>query len=135
MSSRRPHSCFRLLAKSLSCLALMSPITGCAENLPTLSIPNAAHNASATTSPSPAAAAATQPVSPLLGGDNQIVEFRSTTVVLFESETGNDGRRIPSGSLTLPMRVKPAAANRLEIATADGPKWIARADVRTNGAP
>ena len=61
---------------------------------------------------------------------NTIVAFRAPTVVLYNSIDGNDGQRVPAAAFSLPMSAKPANAKRLEVATAEGPKWIAMSDVR-----
>lgn len=84
----------------------------------------------------PAAGALPNPQAqaPLPTGDgNTIVGFRGSTVILYNSQTGNDGQRVPAGSMPLPLLAKSASANRLEVSTADGPKWISRAEVRTSG--
>jgi len=60
-----------------------------------------------------------------------IVGFRKSTVVLYESESSNNGRRVPSSSFSPPIRIKEGAAvgRRVPIATVDGLRWISRDDV------
>ncbi len=60
-----------------------------------------------------------------------IVSFKGATVVLYGSETGNDGERVPVASLPLPLRANVGLLNtsRLTIATASGPRWVATSEV------
>jgi hypothetical protein len=60
-----------------------------------------------------------------------IVGFRGQTVILYSSETSNDGERVPAATLPLPLRVRPGppTAARVEIMTVQGPRWIAKTEV------
>ena len=61
----------------------------------------------------------------------RIVSIKGPTVVMYSSETGNDGERVPAASLDLPMRASVGQLNtsRLTVATANGPRWIAQSEV------
>jgi len=60
-----------------------------------------------------------------------IVGFKTQTVVLFAEEHGNDGERVATSSLVLPLQMRNAASNagRVQIETAYGPRWIARSEI------
>lgn len=64
-------------------------------------------------------------------GDTKIVAFRGKSIVLYSTETGNDGERITASSFALPMSVRAPSttSQRLQVMTVYGPRWIARADV------
>lgn len=79
-----------------------------------------------------------QPAAPKLGPtrtaaneEANIVGFRGTTVVLYSSESGNEGERVPAASLPIPLRARGSLSNssRLTFQTASGPRWISNADV------
>jgi hypothetical protein len=86
--------------------------------------PSSARGAGAPVSPETSARAA--------GHDNDVVrQFRAASVVLYRTETGYEGQRVPTSSLFLPIRVdrKSADGSRFELITVDGSRWIAFADV------
>lgn len=60
-----------------------------------------------------------------------IVGFKGPTVVLFGGEFGNEGERVSASSLSLPLELKEPSsnANRVQIDTAYGPRWIARSEI------
>lgn len=60
-----------------------------------------------------------------------ITSFTKPTVVLYSGETTNDGERVATTSLPMPLRGRVAAGNtaRLEIHTPSGPRWLARSEV------
>jgi hypothetical protein len=64
-------------------------------------------------------------------GAVSVTGVRPTTVVLYRSETGHDGQRVPAGTLSLPLqgRATTATASRVEIETVDGLRWIDKADL------
>ena len=65
------------------------------------------------------------------GGQAAIVGFKASTVVLFGGEFGNEGQRVATASLNLPLMMKDASSNasRVQIETAYGPRWIARSEI------
>lgn len=65
------------------------------------------------------------------GAGLMIVAFKAPTVVLFGNELGNEGERIAAASLGLPLQAKDSSANagRVQIDTAGGPRWVARAEI------
>ena len=62
---------------------------------------------------------------------DRIVAFKGETVILYTSEDGNHGQRVPAASLPLPLKAKSVNSTRFEVATAEGTRWISKADVRT----
>jgi len=64
-------------------------------------------------------------------GSEIIVAFKGPTVVLFGAEVGNDGERVPSSSFTFPLQVKYFSSNadRVQIETPAGPRWVSRSEV------
>lgn len=68
------------------------------------------------------------------GGLGQITAIRTATVVLYSSDDGTDGQRVPASTLGLPMPVAGRTPKRLAIHTVEGVRWIAIADV-TYAAP
>jgi len=67
--------------------------------------------------------------------DGFIRRFRAASVVLYRTETGHEGQRVPTSFLSLPIRVnrRSADGSRFELMTVEGSRWIAFADVA--GAP
>ena len=63
-------------------------------------------------------------------GDTVIVGFRAATVILYTSESSNDGERVAANALPLPLRTRVAASNagRVEVMTVYGPRWISRSE-------
>lgn len=70
------------------------------------------------------------------GSGDQIVGFRNKTVILYAGSSSNEGERVPSASLSLPLTFRPAPDNtsRLGIMTVYGARWIARSEVTLGGA-
>lgn len=64
-------------------------------------------------------------------GPEVIVGFKGPTVILFGGEFGNEGERIAASAIGVPLQVRNAASNasRVEIDTAQGPRWIARSEI------
>lgn len=60
-----------------------------------------------------------------------IAKFKHATVVLYDGESANAGERVAASDLPLPLRSRPASsnANRLQIDTASGPRWLSRGEV------
>jgi hypothetical protein len=52
-------------------------------------------------------------------------------VVLFGDEVGQDGERVATSSLTVPLQMKYTASNvsRVQIDTPYGPRWVARSEI------
>jgi hypothetical protein len=72
----------------------------------------------------------TPPRRPARGVD-VIVGFKGPTVILFGGEFGNEGERVAASALTVPLQVRNAASNasRVQIETAQGPRWVARSEI------
>lgn len=68
-------------------------------------------------------------------GPEVIVGFKGPTVILFGGEFGNEGERIAASAIGVPLQVRNAASNatRVEIDTAQGPRWIARSEITLGG--
>jgi hypothetical protein len=64
-------------------------------------------------------------------GRDAIVGFKGPTVILFGDEFGNDGERVAASALSVPLQVRNAASNasRVQIETAQGPRWVARSEI------
>lgn len=71
------------------------------------------------------------PVSRAASGSDMIVGFKGATVVLFGDEVGQDGERVSTASLTVPLQMKYAPSNisRVQIDTPYGPRWVARSEI------
>jgi len=78
-------------------------------------------------SPAPPAGTAALPSS----ARASIVGFKASTVVLFSGEFGNEGERVATSSLALPLQTttSPSNAGRVQIETVYGLRWIARTEV------
>ncbi len=64
-------------------------------------------------------------------GPDVIVGFKGPTVILFGGEFGNDGERVAASAINVPVQVRSAASNasRVQIETAQGPRWVARSEI------
>ena len=64
------------------------------------------------------------------GGD-MIVAFKGPTIVLFGTEAGDNGERVATSSLSLPLQMKYASssATRVQIETPYGPRWVSRSEI------
>lgn len=85
---------------------------------------------------------ASQPVGPPVGvgsvaadrsGVGQITAFRVAAVVLFTSDAGVDGQKVPAHSMAVPLPVVARSGSRLAIRTVEGVRWIAISDVAYDG--
>ena len=76
-----------------------------------------------------AAASADNRMQPV--GEAAGAQLRSPTIILYLTETGNDGLRVPSTSLSPPIRAGRRSANgsRVEVATIEGPRWILASEI------
>lgn len=103
--------------------------SGCANSalpaLPPLNDQSAALNAPA------AAPAAVSPAAQSVASSESITGFTGPTVVLYRSESGNDGERRPTASTMLPIAARASTVNasRVQIETDSGPRWIARSEI------
>ena len=63
-----------------------------------------------------------------------IVGLKKDTIVLYRDEKGFEGERIVAASFSLPAPARRATGNplRLEVLTAEGVRWVNRADVAVN---
>jgi hypothetical protein len=61
----------------------------------------------------------------------QIVGFRASSVILYNSDTGSEGQKFVSRTLPLPLHVsrRSNSADRVEVITVEGPRWVATRDV------
>jgi hypothetical protein len=66
-----------------------------------------------------------------------ITSFRPKVVELYYSESGHEAQRIPKSALSVPMaaRASRAGADRLEVMTLDGKKWVSVRDVQIAAKP
>jgi hypothetical protein len=64
-------------------------------------------------------------------GQDVIVGFKGPTVILFGGEFGNEGERVSASAINVPLQVRNAASNtsRVQIDTAQGPRWVARSEI------
>ncbi len=64
-------------------------------------------------------------------GSDMIVAFKGPTIVLFGAEVGDNGERVSTSSLSLPLQMKYASssASRVQIETPYGPRWVARSEI------
>lgn len=60
-----------------------------------------------------------------------IVGFKGPTVILFGGEFGNEGERVAASAINVPIQARSAASNasRVQIETAQGPRWVARSEI------
>jgi hypothetical protein len=60
-----------------------------------------------------------------------IIGFKGPTVILFGGEFGNEGERIAASAINVPIQARSAASNasRVQIETAQGPRWVARSEI------
>lgn len=59
-----------------------------------------------------------------------IVAFKGKSVILYNADDGNDGQRMPVTAFSLPIIArKSTGGSRLEVATSEGPRWIAPSEV------
>ncbi len=73
------------------------------------------------------------PPNPSSGGASSttIVGYREPSIILYESESGNNGRRIESATLPALIKIRSASADgtRYEIVTVQGARWVAKSKV------
>lgn len=64
-------------------------------------------------------------------GNEQVLGFRDKTVILYSSNTGHQGEKVPTADLPVPMaiRANPVGGARVGIMTVYGLRWIARSDI------
>lgn len=116
---------------------LTSSAPGTSAPAPQLPAPNAVAGAAPplpqATPQTAASAASPGPASSAgLPGDVLLItSFTKPTVVLYSGESTNDGARVETSSLPVPLRGRVASGNtaRLEIQTPSGPRWLARSEV------
>jgi hypothetical protein len=67
----------------------------------------------------------------------QIAGFRSSTVILYSSDVGTDGKKVAVSTLSLPTPIVAMSASkqRLAIHTVEGIRWIAITDVVVPSQP
>lgn len=118
-------------------LTSSAPGTSAPAPAPQLPAPNAVAGAAppspqATAQPTASAASPGPASSAGLPGDVLLItSFTKPTVVLYSGESTNDGARVETSSLPVPLRGRVASGNtaRLEIQTPSGPRWLARSEV------
>jgi hypothetical protein len=67
----------------------------------------------------------------------QIAGFRSSTVILYSSDVGSDGKKVAVSTLSLPTPIVAMSASkqRLAIHTVEGIRWVAITDVVVPAQP
>ena len=70
------------------------------------------------------------PTAPVTCGTCRIVGFKPQMVTLYLSEGGQEAQRIPRTAMQLPILAASGKADRLQIMTLDGLRWVASSDVQ-----
>lgn len=70
---------------------------------------------------------------PSSGTASHITAFKGRNVLLYSSSQSKEGELVAASSFTLPMRIQSARADRVEVMTIYGPRWVARADIVLSG--
>ena len=133
---------------TVACLSFSISLAGCGASMTDLAnsggapapsttslgaAPSAPEARAAATAAQASVAATTLATPVVVGGAGEpdtIIGFRGSMVVVYSGELRNDGERLAVSSLALPLRARASQSNpgRVEIMTAAGPRWIARAD-------
>src|SRR5262245_35931860 len=102
--------------------------------------------------PIPPAAASSRTMAPKMGANpavsaseapparvapGQIAGFRSSTVILYSSDVGADGKKVAVSTLSLPTPIVAMSSSkqRLAIHTAEGIRWVAISEVAMPAQP
>ena len=135
--ARRLHFCAAAL---LAAAGLSACSTSDPPSLPSLAEPVPPGESAGQTAMAPKAGArpavsASEPTGVNGATPGQIAGFRSSTVILYSSDVGTDGQKVPVSTLPLPMPIAAMSASkkRLAIHTVEGIRWIAMTDVVVPG--
>ncbi len=119
--------------RSSLCSVLLG-LAGCAETLPPvegagagISPPAQGTNTSTAPTPAPSATGAPMPAGqPSAATAPHIASFKGRNVLLYSSSHSREGELVSASSFTLPMRIHSSRADRVEVMTVYGPRWVAR---------
>ena len=77
------------------------------------------------------AVSASEPTPVTRAAPGQIAGFRSSTVILYSSDVGTDGKKVAVSTLSLPTPIVAMSASkqRLAIHTVEGVRWVAITEV------
>lgn len=111
--------------------AATAPVTADQAVLPAEAATATERSAAIPVSTAPASSLAPTPAALPSTAGTQIAGFKGKTVILYSSPTSNDGQRVPTSSLPLPLtfRASPDNATRVGVLTLEGVRWIARSDI------